>query len=150
LTANLDTFSADSEYLSVTTEASGRFYLRLKADAESGQPDLKDTVRSGRSVGLCGVPYSELLEQAITENSRLSEVGTSPLLRYIRIAANEEETFMEQAWYIFLFPLFKTIYFSQVCMYTKCQCILSYDNSTAMYKFLKPLHPEAQYECEIT
>jgi hypothetical protein len=43
--------------------------------------------------------------------------------------------------YIVLKNYFLTIYFSLVHICTQWQCILSYDNSTAMYKFLKTLHP---------
>ncbi len=58
----------------ITSLEGNRFYVRLKSDYNSGELDIKDSVRFGRTTGLCGVPYADLLEQASIESSKSLQV----------------------------------------------------------------------------
>jgi hypothetical protein len=60
--------------LPITSLEGNRFYVRLKSDYNSGELDIKDSVRFGRTTGLCGVPYADLLEQASIESSKSLQV----------------------------------------------------------------------------
>ena len=69
--------SEGSDYLPITSLEGNRFYIRLRDENISGELDLKDSVRFGRSTGLCGVPYMDLLDQASMETSKSLQVSAT-------------------------------------------------------------------------
>ena len=65
----------DCDYQSVTMMDGERFYMRMKSERDQQLKEEDVTLRRGdtRRLGLCGQPFSTLLEQAIEEQCRIQQ-----------------------------------------------------------------------------
>ena len=62
----------DGEYQTLTMNDGERFYIRMKEESQIEEDDISE-IKKSTYTGLCGQPYSVLLERAIQEQLRIQE-----------------------------------------------------------------------------